>query len=109
MATSQPAGCSRGRDYTFTVSGDGGAATASDTSGRLYIQKLVAQNRNRILRIDSDAAKLGGPVLIVRPAQLPPRVEAELRRMRPTQLVVAGGRAAPHPRDGGGDRSDPRG
>lgn len=43
------------------------------------------------------SGKLGGPVLLVRPEQLPPRVAQELGRMQPELLVVLGGHAAVTP------------
>lgn len=37
------------------------------------------------------AAKLGGPVLLTEPAWLPPATVAELTRLRPARIIVAGG------------------
>lgn len=40
------------------------------------------------------ASRYGGPVLLVNPTTLPEATERELRRLRPQEVVVVGGRAA---------------
>lgn len=61
-----------------------GAPVAYIASGRGFPDALSA---------GAAAAALGGPVLLVEPAGIPPAVQAELARLRPARIVVAGGAA----------------
>ena len=61
-----------------------GAPVAYVASGRGFPDALSA---------GAAAAALGGPVLLVEPTIIPPAVQAELARLRPAKIVVAGGAA----------------